>query len=76
MSTFIMIYVLLILLGVCLVGAGVILLVRNFPDKIKNYTNFRKSTPRKQSPLKNTNEQIQEILRDFEKKWRNPPNQG
>ncbi|MCD4752839.1 MAG: hypothetical protein K8R40_07195 [Anaerolineaceae bacterium] len=72
MSTFIMIYGLVILLGVCLVGSGVVLLVKNFPDKIKDAANFRKSTPGKQSPIKRTNEQIQEILRDFEEKWRNP----
>lgn len=74
MSAYVMIYGLLILLGVCLIGSGVVLLVKNFPDKIKNAKNFRKATPGKQSPIKRTNEQIQEMLRDFEDKWRNPQN--
>ena len=71
MSTFIIVYGLFILLGMCLVGGGVILLIKNLPDKFKNTTKFRNSTPRRQSRGKNANDQVQEMLRDFEEKWRN-----
>ena len=71
MSTFIIVYGLFILLGMCLVGGGVFLLVKNLPDKFKNTAKFRNSTSRKQSRGKNANEQVQEMLRDFEEKWRN-----
>ena len=72
MSTFIIIYGLVILLGVCLVGGGIVLLVKNYPDRINSSQNFRKTTQRRTSPIKKTNEHIQEILKDFEEKWRNP----
>ena len=64
-------WIIIMAVGILLVGSGVYLLIKNYPKQAQKSKTYQAKPRKTKENLRDANEQIQDLLRDFEEKWRN-----